>query len=343
MKQIIVLFAALILYFSASAKIWRVNNNVGINADFTTLQAAHNGASADDTLYLEGSPTSYGGLNATKRLIIIGTGYFLDLNLNLQALAMPSRVDAITLNAGAAGSMIAGLTFNGNAISIYANNVLVQRNYFGTFSGSNYDWTTGTIYIYGSASNIFITQNFAVMIANNSISTGLLITGNFISYGLAYGEATPSPCLQLHASSVAIIQNNIFRRGTLEANNSNISNNIMYNGFVSGTGNLLSNNISNNSQFGTANSNQENVSMASVFELTGTYDARWKLKAGSPALGAGYGSTVQNPVDCGMFGGSTPYVLSGIPAIPSIYYFANQPVGSNSDPIDVQIKVRSNN
>jgi len=68
----------------------------------------------------------------------------------------------------------------------------------------------------------------------------------------------------------------------------------------------------------------------------------FKLKAGSPALGAGYGSTAQNPVDAGMYGGSTPYVLSGIPAIPSIYFFANQPVGSNSDPIDVQIKVRSN-
>jgi hypothetical protein len=343
MKQIIVLFAALVFHFTASAKIWRVNNNVGVNADFTTLQAAHNGASAGDTLYLESSPTSYGGLNATKKLIIIGTGYFLDQNLNLQATAMPSRADAITLNVGAAGSVIAGLTFNGSAINIYADNVIVQRNYFGTFSGSNFDWTTGTINIYSSASNIYITQNFAVIIYNNSVSTGLLITGNYISYGLAYGEGTSSFCLQLHTSSVAIIQNNIFRRGTLDVNNSNISNNIMYNGFFSGTGNLLSNNIANNSQFGTASGNQENVNMSSVFELTGTYDARWKLKAGSPALGAGYGSTPQNPVDCGMFGGSTPYVLSGIPAIPSIYYFANQPVGSNSDPIDVQIKVKSNN
>jgi hypothetical protein len=117
----------------------------------------------------------------------------------------------------------------------------------------------------------------------------------------------------------------------------------MFVGFIDGSGNLISNNIANNTQFGNADGNKQNIDMATVFESTGSYDAYFKLKAGSPAIGAGYGSTVQTPVDCGMFGGSTSYVLSGIPAIPSIYFFANQPVGSNSDPIDVQVKVRSNN
>lgn len=118
----------------------------------------------------------------------------------------------------------------------------------------------------------------------------------------------------------------------------------MYVGFYGGSGNLVSNNLANNSQFGTADANQANVDMSTVFVGTGSYDGFFKLKVGSPAIGAGYGSTVQTPVDAGMFGGgSTAYVLSGIPAIPSIYFFANQPVGSNSDPIDVQVKVRSNN
>jgi hypothetical protein len=117
----------------------------------------------------------------------------------------------------------------------------------------------------------------------------------------------------------------------------------MIDGSLSGSGNLISNNIGNSTQFGNANGNKQNVTMTSVFEGTGSSDGAFRLKSGSPAIGAGYGSTSANPVDCGIFGGNTPYKLSGLPAIPSIYFYTNQPVGSNSDPINVQVKVRSNN
>jgi hypothetical protein len=65
-------------------------------------------------------------------------------------------------------------------------------------------------------------------------------------------------------------------------------------------------------------------------------DGQWQLKANSPALGAG-----ENGVDCGMFGGSTPYILSGMPNIPAIYYL-NTPMVP-SDVIDVAIKAKSHN
>jgi hypothetical protein len=157
------------------------------------------------------------------------------------------------------------------------------------------------------------------------------------------GEATTSLSISMHANAVALLQNNIFRRGQVNVNNSTLTNNIMYAGTLTGTGNLISNNLGSSTQFGTTNGNQSNVTMSSVFALTGSTDAAWKLKAGSPAIGAGYGSTPSNPVDAGMYGGYTPYVLSGLPPVPSIYYFANQPVGSSNDPIDVTIKVKSNN
>ena len=81
MKKLFLLLATIMLVRNDSfAKIWRVNNNLGINADFTTLQAAHDGAAAGDTLYLESSPTNYGGLSSSKRLVIIGTGYLLEQN-----------------------------------------------------------------------------------------------------------------------------------------------------------------------------------------------------------------------------------------------------------------------
>ena len=345
MKQLFLLALTTAIFSSSSfAKIWRVNNNPGINADFTTLQAAHNGAASGDTIYLESSPTSYGALTSIKKLAIIGTGYFLDVNPGLQAFALPSKVDGLTLNAGSEGTSIEGLSLNGSAVSINGvNDIVIRRNYFGSFNGAIPDYIVGSVYINNGASNIFITQNYVLAINNNAASTGILISNNFLSFNSYYGEVTTAQCIQLNPNTVAIIKNNIFRRGTVTAYNSNITNNIMYNGFLAGSGNLISNNIANGTQFGSTDGNNQNIDMATVFESTGSYDAYFKLKAGSPAIGAGYGSTAQTPVDCGMFGGSGSYVLSGIPAIPSIYFFANQPVGSNSDPIDVQIKVRSNN
>lgn len=266
----------------------------------------------------------------------------MDQNQNLQAFTLSSEVGTIHLNAGSEGSIIEGLSFVGSGIFVNVNNIFIRRNYFGRFSGDNPEWVTGSVIINSSASNIFIIQNFALTVSNGSASTGILISNNYLAYGSHAGDATANPCLNLHQNTVAIIKNNIFRRGTVTASNSNISNNIMYNGFLGGSGNLVSNNLANGTQFGTTDGNKANIDMADVFVATGSYDAYYKLKAGSPAIGAGFGSTPQNPVDAGMYGASTSYVLSGIPAIPSIYFFTNQPVGSNSDPIDVQIKVRSN-
>lgn len=345
MKKLLILSVAATLTCSISfAKIWRVNNNIGVTANFTTLQAAHDGAASGDTLYLESSPTSYGAITCVKKLAIIGTGYFLDVNQGLQAFTLPSKVDGLTLNAGSEGTSIEGLSLNGSAVSINGvNDIVIRRNHFASFNGAIADWGVGIVYISSGASNIFITQNYALMVQNNAASTGILISNNFLAHNAYYGEAVTNDCVQLHANTVAIIKNNIFRRGTVTAYNSNITNNIMFLGYLGGSGNLISNNVGNGTQFSNTDGNKQNIDMATVFESTGSYDGYFKLKAGSPAKGAGYGSTVQNPVDCGMFGGSGSYVLSGIPAIPSIYFFANQPVGSNSDPIDVQVKVRSNN
>ena len=346
MKKLFLLSVAATLTCSIGfAKIWRVNNNIGITANFTSLQEAHNGAASGDTLYLESSPTSYGALTSTKKLAIIGTGYFLDVNPGLQAFALPSKVDGITLNAGAEGTSIEGLSLNGSAVSINAvNDIVIRRNHFASFNGTIADWSVGIVYINSGASNIFITQNYGLIIQNNTASTGILISNNYIAHYAYNGDATNGQCIQLNPNTVAIIKNNIFRRGRVTAYNSNITNNIMFTGFIDGSGNLISNNIADGTQFGNTDGNKQNIDMASVFAgATASYDAYFKLKAGSPAIGAGYGSTALTPVDCGMFGGSGSYVLSGIPAIPSIYFFANQPVGSNSDPIDVQVKVRSNN
>jgi hypothetical protein len=354
MKKILYIFTALLFLISsqsASAKIWRVNNNTNVVADFTTLQAAHDGATSGDTIHLEASPTSYGGLTCTKKLIILGAGFFLNDNPNTQAMTYTSRVDAFTLNVGSAGSVIMGLDFLNNSLNIFSHDIVIRRNKFTNPANGLHDNTMGSIllqYLSNNSAipvnNIVISQNYGVKVDVNYASTGLLITNNYMGYNANSGDATTSACLSLHANAVALVQNNIFRRGTITAYNSSFTNNIMINGFFAGTGNLVSNNIASGEQFGTANGNKANISMSTVFVGTGTgisTDGQWKLKAGSPAIGAGYGHTADNPVDAGIFSGSTPYVLAGQPSMPAIYFFENQPVGSNADPVDVIIKVKS--
>ncbi len=77
-----------------------------------------------------------------------------------------------------------------------------------------------------------------------------------------------------------------------------------------------------------------------VQSLAGTHstDQQWMLQPGAMAATFGLGGTA-----CGAFGGSMPYALSGIPAIPDIYSIAipNQATAPGS--MTIHIKARANN
>ena len=356
MSKLIFLLTGFLSFFGildGAATIWRVNNNSGVVANFTTLQAAHNGAAAGDTLHIEASATSYGALTCTKRLIIIGTGYFLGENPNTQAITVSSKVDAITFNMGSAGSILLGLDLEGSSVNVYSPDIVIRRCKFNNPSGTNIEWTIGQVNVYYNsnnsgiaANNIVISENYGLTITVNYPSSGILITNNYILRPVHETDGTISNCLLIHANGIALVQNNIFRRGRITANNSNLTNNIMYAGSIVGTGNLISNNLANGTQFGNTSGNQQNVVMSNVFVGPGpgiSTDGQWVLKVGSPSIEAGYGSTPGNPIDAGIISGQTPYALAGLPPIPAVYFFQNQPVGSNTDPIDVQIKVKSHN
>lgn len=348
------IFSVVILLTISSgvhAKIWRLNNNANVDADFSTLQAAHDSATNGDTIHIEGSPNSYGSFTFNKKLVLLGTGYFLDENAGSQALLHTSKLDHINFYVGSAGSVVMGIDFRGYDINVYAHDIVIKRNKFSSPNGNTIDYWQGAVHLrYQSnngnipVSNVIVTQNYGLQIYVHNPSNGILISNNFIGYPGHGGDNTTGIALDMHGNAVALIQNNIFRRGLVRTYNSNLSNNIMYRGQFAGTGNLISNNLANASQFGTTNGNQENIDMTTVFVGSGagvSTDGQWKLKSGSPAIGAGYGSTSGNSIDAGMYGGQTPYLLAGLPPIPTIYFFENQPVGSNSDPIDVTVKVKS--
>jgi hypothetical protein len=328
MKKIIFITMCLmaLTLFHADAKIWRVNNT-GLPAYFTTLQQAHDSAAvqAGDTLHLESSLTSYGSLDATKKLIILGPGYFLTQNLNNQFNQDGAQADNITFDIGSEGSVISGVTVNNN-ISINAGSISVIRNYV-----EGMVWITGDAGVTNSFSNTSILQNY---IGGEIVSAGG--TGTYSNIILSNNLVEES--IDLPSNFTGIITNNIITNlsnGDLSAYGSTIQNNIAAGTIYVGAGDNITYNL-----YGTGSlpaTNQTITNWATLFVDTVSTDASWELATGSQAIGAGAAGA-----DCGIFGGSTPYHLSGLPDIPSIYYLS-APAMSSGNTLPVTISVKSNN
>jgi hypothetical protein len=331
-RIILPVFALASIFFSVNAKVWRVNNNPGVQADFTTAQAAHDSASAGDTLYFEGSPILYGSIVLIKKLVIIGPGYLLDENKGLQANQYSATIKGLTFwchpennpTTSSAGSVVKGMYIGQSDINIYVSNISLIGNFI--FGIQNQ-----VIFLRNPISNISILKNFIYGIVGMTDATAnnIIIKNNYLEGGLKFNN---------NLSSNGVIQNNIIN-GIIYVNSFSFKNNIFINSTdeVKFFNSIVNNNISISNQFGTDNGNQANVAKENIFiGGTVTYsDTKWQLKEGSPAIGAG-----EEGVDCGIFGGNTPYVLSGIPNIPTINYL--NITNSPTDKIKVTVKSKTN-
>lgn len=344
------LCVALLLLCACAAQaqtIRRVNNTgvavTGVNV-YTTLQAAHDAASSGDIIYLEPSNTTYGSLTCVRPITIIGNGYFLTQNTGLQVDVREAITEAITFGNGSAGARITGCNISGS-VNIAANNITVERNRISSgYIYIGYNPSIGSV----GVSGIIFRQNIveggypiylypgstaATAVSNVSIANNIL-GGGISSSG------------QYTRMSNILISNNVI--GTLagtssygiDVDNAVIKNNILT---YTGTGNnftprnnAYSYNISGNTEFGTANGNQQNVSPANLFVGgTASTDGAFQLRTGSPAIGTGESGT-----DVGAFGGAVPYRIAGIPNVPTIYQYS-QSVSGNS--LNATISTRSNN
>lgn len=323
MKRLILLMITIVFTLTAQSKVWRVNNIAGINADFNNFTAAQANASASDTLYIEGSTTSYGNITLTKPLVIIGPGYFLTENPQTQANSVCSTFGTITFSTGSTGSIITGLKVT-DIIEIKVGDISVIRNYVIAGIKINSNESFGNIlisnnYIEGNVNCTGDSQIYNIIITNNYIDSA-----NSISFGENYS---------------GIISNNvIYTIYDLDIHNFSIINNILRGGPSIPLDNVFFNNIGSSTQFPNNNNNQQNVNMTDVFvgKTGNSTDGQWQLKPYSPALGAGSDGT-----DCGIFGGSSPYVLSGLPSIPAIYEITMPTTGDNLNGIDVTIKAKT--
>ena len=312
----------------------RVNNNTDFDAGFATLEAAASNASNGDTIYIEGSATEYEGAIINKQLTIVGPGFFLSENPKTQANNIDASFNSsITFTTGSEGSTIMGCKFKYQVdVKINVSDITVIRNHL------------SSVEFNGISNNILVAQNYVEnQIYTSWVAPAGQITNSIISSNIIKGQISTG----LSSGSLMVSNNVCLTAGwsfPIDCYNATIQNNILigssFNIISPNTGNTISYNIM--ASDGTnINGNQYNILMASVFAdfdgaLDMSTDGKWKLKDGSPAIGAGIDGT-----NCGAFGGLAPYILSGIPNLPHIYQ-ADVPASVSSESgLQVTIHVKS--
>lgn len=338
--------ALLLCTTMTNATVWRVNNNPALvqgqgndpcDHCFTNLQVAADDqfVNPGDTLHLEASAISYGDLTLTKRLVIIGPGYRLGQgtanNPGLQASNLMASVGRIILDSPAAnGTIITGIRCTNWLSIVNTSNIKAIRNLFdgggigfsdGTGSGyvitcnyfndANISWWGNAAW--GTYSNFVITNNYIEGLINlDPPTSNVVIANNLFNWN------------GTHAPYGAEVKNNIFVQGAMAVNNNNIHHNA-----AAGANNLPA-----------GSNNLNNVVFTSVFNPAYTSDdQKWRLSANYLTYMNLVGDDGTVP---GMFGGSTPYRPSGIPAIPAVYQLAAPATAVQGAPINVTIGTRSN-
>ncbi len=336
-------FISFFAFQKANATIWRVNNN-GFSANFTSLQEANddNNVLNGDTIHVEGSPIDYSGASISKKLIIIGTGFFLSENPNTSSNLLEAIILDIQFNNGSAGSQLIGIHLkSSNGIYISVSDILIKRCKI-----------DANIRLIDQLSDIIITQNFfagqstsssispssngfpANVVFNNNICQKTLILPDGYTLSECRNNVFDCPAISGEPSIkmlVSSFENNILKTTNATADiNKGTNNNVSYN---IGT--------SANNQFGTAKNNIVVANMANLFvdAAANSPDGDYQLKPGSAGSNNGSDET-----DRGVFGGvaiTNRYTLSGLAPIPVIYKIITPSVTTQSGDLQVTIQART--
>ena len=334
MKKLILIIVIAMGFTAANAAIWRVNNMPDNHADFTSLTDAIEAASDGDIIYIEGTGFVYdeATIILTKSLTIYGSGYYLLENEDTQANQLPVELGMIVeIDAGAEGSKFCGLKFQGWHVYIGTSDITFERCYI-----------HAEMRLHSSEQAI---SNF--MMKQCVLSEGLWVwTMNYNSSNITflnnifYGDLT-----LLSELGNYIVKSNVFNGAysQLRAVNCLIQNNIVDGGIPcdANDNNLVENNIIGTGEMpGTGTNNIGGIDFTEIFidypdGANTSPDAMYELKAGSDAQGHGVGG-----IDCGIFDGDFPYVLSGMPPIPR-FYEADISSAGTSEGLRVSFKAKS--
>ena len=325
MKNLWITICILIFsYVAVQAATYTVSNKAGFDADYTSLQSAHNGASNGDTLLIQGTAILYRMDNYqyfNKKLVIIGSGLFADQTLHKRTRIASNSWGRFILTAGASGAQFFGVDFVSEVeIDQTTINVLFENCQF----NGPLDLSEGAtdnlvvrncIFNQNNSSNIIMHQSAAkTVVFDNCVFDGYIQGSNN-----SVLDATFNHCLfhrQNGASfinfpSALIVRNSIFLADTTFATGSSgctFDNNLSINGgTLPPTGNNGSSNLTN------ADPLFKNYTSGQHFSSVHDYD----VQGGSPVVGAASDGT-----DIGIHGGYTYYSKYGevliVPMIRSI-------------------------
>ena len=369
MKKSILFFIATIIFATSSfAKIWRINNHS--NYDGSTLWGDNFGGTAaypvfkqidqavafgivnnGDTLHVEGSTVTYSGTTITKRLVIIGTGYFLTDNPNASNNVLETNIAHVIFNAGSENSQLIGVSLvsAGNTadrdVYINVNGITVKRCKI-----------EGQIQIGYPLSDVYVLQNFFLNTEiNNALRpypntgftppTDLIFNNNICQKTFTWGSPLANPTTMW---PILQCNNNVFdgpdnlANPNLAFSTSEFKNNILMPTNAKVTIAATAGNVSYNigtlsTQFGTADNNLVVAGITTIFVTSASPDGAYQVADASAADNSGSDGT-----DRGAFGGSaviSRYTLSGLAAIPVVYEITSP--GATSTTLPVTIKART--
>ncbi|MBL7942109.1 MAG: hypothetical protein JNM00_05050 [Flavobacteriales bacterium] len=328
----------------------RVNNTgaTGTNV-YATFAAAHTAAIANDILIADHSDNDYDSPVITKPLTLYGPGYFLSENLALdstQADSRPARIPTITFNAGSEGSVIQGMVLGD--VFINANNITVSRCKI-----------TGQVFVgqLGNVQNPNINQCFIE--GNETVAVRIVDGTNYVLANNLLRNENPSSAdytLQVDNGTGLVLNNIFYGVPKNQIKNATVQNNLFFFGIIDtvNSSNLTVNhNLSNLGFLNTFYGGLSNFNYASAsylpdsivcFLMNPSPDIKYRLETnpgvtvtgGNPAvLGGADGK------DMGMWGGAAPYRTSGMPPIPSTWFYQVQATGTQSGGVTVTVKSKS--
>lgn len=343
LRKTLAFLVTLLIGLPLFAATLRVNNAPGTSPDHATIQAAINAASDGDTILIEGSASTYAGFTLTnKRLNLIGPGHNLAANpgtpankLGAVIAVSSSSIQTTTSQAGTAdGTLVMGLEFLSELRLESCANVTVSRCAFNSQSGSGRLYLNGPTNLVSQSlfrgtsplswgvNNTSGNRIENCIIADGSLSVGSSASLLYLRNNILFGVSA--------ASGTAIqADNNLFLGTSVPTSNAIYRNNFFpsaLNPNLVGSGNVGSVNFS--------------AVMPAYQSSSASPDGRYQLSTGisplpaNPALNAGTDGTHVGP-----FGGPNPYVLSGVPPLPTIDEISAPQFAAPGSSLTIRVKV----
>ncbi len=342
----LLLFALLAIANCAtlSAKTWRVNPNPDAAAPFTSLTdaLASEEVVPGDELLLD--PGTYSGnIEITKNdLTITGPGYGLTHNtdwVEASSAALTGKLTIKAHNVTLQGLDIKEISY-GQVIdnkqlvnvnsgimqrciireTLYTSNsthLIIRQNYFKYIYSKNIEFYGANCTICNNIFQSYITGGSSESYKNNIIENNIFTVTN----------SKPIQCWVRDSK----IRNNIFLRKSDPLATYTLSGNIFENGLLNNN-NVISNNVFQYVEPDENFPNNEWPTTDNIFVSDVKFDGYF-LNENSPAKGK-----ASDGGDCGIFGGATPYVLSGRPA--NMPHITSAVIPST--PTDGQLSVKLN-